>query len=131
MEINYAVLGIGLVFFIVCSVLLFKQLKSKKTNTESVTATVVGYHTEISHDTESGADNIAYFPIMRYCVNGKWYEKKSDVGRGKEKYIVGEHVELLYDPQNPENYIIAGDNLAIIVAVAGMAAGIALCILAF
>lgn len=130
MTVHFGLLLVGIAFLAACGLLLVKQLKSRRTNTASVPAEVTDYEVQTHVDSE-GVTSVSYFPIMRYCVSGQWYEKKSDVGRGRKKYAVGERVEVRYDPKHPENFIIAGDNLALIAAAIGICLGIGITILAF
>ncbi len=130
MDINTPVLLIGLAFLAAGILLIVKQLKSMKNNTASVMAKVSGYHTEMRHDSD-GRNTVVYYPVMRYYASGKWYEKKSSVGRGSQKYGIGERVELLYDPQRPEEFIIAGDKAMLILGIIAALLGIGVCVLSF
>jgi len=126
--INIGVLLVGIVFLTVGIIMLTKQLKSKKHNTATASATVVAYEEQVSHDADTGR-SVSYFPVMRYWAGGIWQEKRSDVGRGRKLYEIGQVLDVLYDPEHPENFIIAGDKSTAIVSVVIIIVGLGVCVL--
>lgn len=131
MEFNLAVMLIGLAFFVVGMIMFFKELQNKKYCTEPLIANVISYHAEETTSANDNTRSIAYYPIFRYNVGGKWYDVKSTVGRGKQKYAIGEAVDILYNPEDPANFIVKGDKLTFIISVIAIAIGIGVCILSF
>lgn len=74
----------------------------------SVNGEVVDYDESYSDDT------IVYAEVVRYVVDGNTYYITSDVSSSFPK-MLGEKVMVLYDKSNPNNAIIEGDNLGLIV----------------
>ena len=77
----------------------------KKVCTTSTQATIVDFKQEI--DDES--NNVSYFPIIEYEVNGKKYNKTHSTSDSMHKYSVGQKINILYNPDNPDEYYIEGD----------------------
>ncbi len=68
----------------------------------AVAGEVIDY--KISHDGEGGT---SYYPVVLFRdQSGKSYELKSDMGSGRKKYEVGESVPVLYDPKDPEHFVV-------------------------
>ncbi len=49
--------------------------------------------------------SITYHPVFKYEVDGKTYERKSNLGANPPSYEVGEVTTLTIDPKDPSNYI--------------------------
>jgi len=130
MQLNIGVLVVGIIFFAVGVLLLVRQLKSRRNNIASATAEVIGYDTKVSHNSD-GADNVVYFPIMRFWASGQWCEARSDTGRGRQKYALGAQVDILYDPQHPQSFTIVGDKTAMVMSVICTLLGVGVCVLSF
>jgi len=127
MKINPGVLLVGLAFFAAGIAMLVKQLRKRNNNTASVMAEVWGYHVEVRN--RSDGRETVYYPVFRYYANGKWYENRGDVGRGRETYSRGEKLEIRYDPQNPDSFLIAGENTALILSVVAILLGVGVMVL--
>jgi len=130
MEFNLPVLLIGIFFFAIGVLLLVKEIKKKKNSTSAALAEVASYFTSVSSD-EDGGETYSYFPVMRYYIAGKCYEQKSDTGSGKKKYEIGQKVNILYNPDNPNEFMIEGDKNTFIAAVIGIILGLGAIILSF
>ena len=84
----------------------------KKVCIANTQATIVDFDQEI--DDES--NNISYFPIIEYEVNGKKYNRRHTTADTTRKYSVGQKVSILYNPENPDEYYFEGDKSDNIVA---------------
>jgi len=131
MKPSIAPLIIGGIFLLVGIMLIVKYVKRKIKCTASVSGEVVGYREELSHSSHSHSSHMVYYPIFTYYFNGEWHRKEGSLGRGNQKYDIGEHVELLCDPQNPEEFLIANDKASPIVAIVCALMGLVVVVLAF
>ena len=103
--------------------------------TQKTTGTVVEIIEEKSIDSE-GHNKYKYYPVIRYQVGNKVITKKGNSGfsnntrvniadgivlsSSHSKYKVNDSVEILYNPDNVEEFIIKGDrstNLAGIIPI--------------
>ena len=95
--------------------------------TVSTEGTVVEIITEDSTDS-NGFTTYTYYPVIQYTANGKNVSKKSSSGSNPSKYNVNDKVDILYDSNKVEDYIIEGDKttnfFGIIFIVAGLAVAI-------
>jgi len=129
MQINFGLLIFAVIFGGAGFLLFNKQLKDKKKNTAEGAAEVISYYTEISHSSKGGRSTVHY-PIIRYEVNGQWYEHRSSSGRGSKPYEIGTLIRIMYDPEDPNNFIIYGDNTSYILGIVFMAIGVGVAYLA-
>jgi len=131
MEINIVPLCFGALFFIVGLVILIKQLMERKNSTYRVKAQVIRYEEKIHHDTETAARSIVYYPVVKYYVNGQWYEVQKNSGSGRRPYALGQEIEIMCNPNNPEQFYLPGDKTSFIVAIGGIILGGVVIYLAF
>ncbi len=73
-------------------------------NGESVMGTVVGL--EESESPEDGC--CVYSPIVEFTVGGQTYTFDSGYATDPPRYVVGDQVEVAYDPDNPQTAEVAG-----------------------
>jgi len=131
MNCNIPVLLIGAAFFAVGVLLTLRQWSGKKNNTLKTTAYVTRYDTEQRYDTDTASISIVYFPVLSYRANGRQYEKRDSVGSGKKKYEIGQQLDILCDPRDPQRFFIKGDRSAALVATAALAIGTGVILLSF
>lgn len=74
--------------------------------TESTTGQFVYYRERWVFDNITG-DHTAYIPVVRYCVDGVWYEGEPLLGDSVGKKSAGDSVEIKYNPQLPHEFCIA------------------------
>jgi Protein of unknown function (DUF3592) len=93
--------GIGVVLLAVTAVTAFFTLRFV-TGSERADGTVVDLHE--SYDSEE--DRTSYYPIVRFeTADGRQIRFESDVSTSDD---VGDTVEVLYDPDDPEDAKLAG-----------------------
>lgn len=71
-----------------------------------------------------GASSEMFHPIFEYSVGDQKYVKESKFGTTSQKYEIGQEVEIYYNPDNGDQYYVAGENtqkkLGIIFTIAGV-----------
>jgi len=86
--------------------LLTSSLGASERCTEKTTAVLVTY----SIDYEASNNSTAYYPVLGYSVKGINIEAVSDIGTGNTPYNLGEELEIRYNPDNPYEFVIEGNN---------------------
>lgn len=103
---------------------------SKRCTTETV-GTVTEIIEEREENTEAEASGAVvydtykytYYPVIEYKVEDKTFNEKYSTGSSKSKYLVGDKIDVLYDPNKPEDYLIKGDKSSNIIGIIFIAAG--------
>lgn len=98
---------LGLVFFIVGLTLYFSNRKLSRSCTQTVSGTVIDVlHETVSGDTSSSSDirTYSYFSVYEYNFLGKDFRKRSFIGTAKPEVQKGDHVILIVNPDNPEEF---------------------------
>lgn len=117
----------GLIFVGAGVFLFIKGNDLAKRCTASAEGTVTEIIAEDSTD-DDGYTTYTYYPVIQYTVEKKNVSKKSSSGSNPSKYNVNDKVDILYDPNKVEDYIIEGDKttnfFGIIFIVAGLAVAI-------
>jgi hypothetical protein len=89
---------IGLCLLVV-SVLLFLNTRRFINSSARATGTVVSHNTSRSSD-----GDISYYPVISFQTqDGRTIEFQSGAGSSSRSPAVGQTVELLYDPRNPQS----------------------------
>ena len=82
-----------------------------KVCTERTTATVVSMQEEIdTSDATTDSFRYIYYPIISYEAGDRTIEKQLSSGSNTPEYRIGETLEILYNPNNVEEFIVAGEN---------------------
>ncbi len=63
---------------------------------------VVDYNHYESPNSKGGGSTLMYTPIFEYSFNGKPYQYKSSTSTSSQEYEIGETVEILVDPLEPQ-----------------------------
>ena len=100
----FGLVALGLGIFVMIS-----GSRLAKVCTEETTGTVVGILREEETDAE-GYTSIMYTPQIEYKVGEKLVTAKGKGSSNASDHQVGEQIELMYNPNNVEEYIIKGDN---------------------
>ena len=100
--IGFIAIGLG-VFFIVSGNNL------KKVCTEEATGTIVGILREEETDSD-GYTSIVYTPQIEYKVGEQSVTIRGNGSSNASNHIVGEQIEIMYNPNKVEEYMIKGDN---------------------
>ena len=83
--------------------------KLAKVCTEETTGTIVGILREEETDSE-GYTSIVYTPQIEYEVGEQLVTAKGNGSSNASDHKIGEQVDILYNPNNAEEYMIKGDN---------------------
>jgi len=109
--IGVILLGAGVFFY-------FRSGELVKNCTERATATVVDMREDI--DTSSSSEmRYLYFPIIEYETTERTVTKEIDSGYNTPVYRINEKIEILYNPNNVEEFIVAGENQNIVWMILG------------
>ena len=100
------IMGIGVLFIIVGIVAMNLGNGLKKRCTEKTIGTVV----EIVCREQSDYTRPTYFPVIEYQAGDSTVSQMSNSGEYPSKYEVGDQVEIYYNPNNVQEYIIKGDS---------------------
>ena len=99
---------VGFVFIIAGIIAMIQGNILELRCTEKTTGTVVENVIEKSYNSKN--TSYLYFPVIEYQVGDRIISQKSSSGQNPPKYKVGEQVEVYYNPNNVEEYIIKGDS---------------------
>ena len=80
-----------------------------KVCTEKTTGTVVGILREEEVDSE-GYTSIVYRPQIEYKAGEQLVSTKGDGSSNASDYNVDDKIDIMYNPNNVEEYMIKGDN---------------------
>ena len=99
----------GIIFIIAGTFVMIQGNSLKKRCTEQATATVVDVIRVSDYSTTESTYTYTYYPVIEYQVGDRTISQQSSSGQNPPKYKVGEQVEILYNPNNVEEFIIKGD----------------------
>ena len=99
---------VGLIFVAVGIFVLKQDECLQQRCTEETIGTVVDIIVETHYDSEDGFEH-TYYPVIEYKVGDRTITKKSNIGQGSSKYTVGQQIEICYNPNDVEEFIIKGD----------------------
>lgn len=70
---------------------------------ETATGQVVALEYRRSRDTHDGSTSYLYYPVVEFALaDGQQIRFESQVGSSWPRFRVGQAVEVLYDPRNPQ-----------------------------
>lgn len=99
---------VGSIFFII-GIVMFKKIKKKEKNCTSKTyGKVKDIVRHQSYDIDGGHSSSLY-PVFEYNIGELKFIKESEHGSSKSKYEIGQNVEVYYNPEDYNEYYIAGD----------------------
>ena len=104
-------IGIAVVFIIVGILVIFLDYGLQIKCTEQTTGTVVDIVCKEYYDSDTGF-TYSYFPVIEYQVGERTITQMSNSGEYPSRYQVGDQVEICYNPNDVEQYIIKGDQSA-------------------
>lgn len=99
---------VGIIFLVIGIFITIQGNGLKERCTGEATGTVVKIIEEV--DSSDDSTSYTYYPVIEYKAGEQNVSKKSDIGSNPSKYQVGEKVEILYNPNKIDEYIIKGDN---------------------
>jgi len=113
--------GLALLFgAVVCFVFGAKQLTDTKKKQAACTAPAAArllrYDEETRTETDEDSGDIVqvtyHYPVFRYEARGVQREVRCAGAMSKDTWAIGAPVSILYDPNLPERFVIAGDKNA-------------------
>lgn len=61
------------------------------------------------HDWDDGSFSTSYYPVVEYTTAGSTIEQRYCVGESTCRYVVGQQVTVMYNPEQYSEYFIVGD----------------------
>ena len=116
---------VGVLFLAVGIFMLAQGNDLAKRCTAETMGTVINLEKEESTDSD-GYISYTYYPIFEYQVGEKTISQKGRMGSSNPKYHINDTVELLYDPDKPEDFVIKGDKSSNLMGIIFIVAGVAL-----
>ena len=113
------IIGIGVIFIIVGIVAMHQGNSLKRRCTEQTIGTVVE---NICHE-DSTYTRPTYFPVIEYQAGDRTISQMSKSGEYPSKYKEGDQVEIYYNPNNVQEYIIKGDSTSNYVGIIALVLG--------
>ena len=114
---------VGVIFVIVGIVAINQGNGLRNRCTEETIGTVVEVIRESHYSSTDNTYTDTYYPVIEYQVGDLTISHKSSFGQYPPKYTVGQQVEIYYNPNNVEEYIIKGDSTSNIVGIMSIALG--------
>ena len=106
----------GVLFVVVGIFFLVKGNDKAKNCTEEAVGTIVDIRDDISSD--EGEVTHTYYPIIEYKAGDKTIKKEANISTNEEfKYRVNDKIDILYNPNNVEEYMIKGDKSSNIIGI--------------
>ncbi len=103
------VVFVGL-FLVAIGVFVLKVGNDKiKRCTEKTIGTVIKNEEKIERDSETGNKRY-YYPVVEYKANQRTIVQTSGNGSGRIEYHPGDKVDILYNPNKVNEFIIEGNN---------------------
>ena len=131
-----ALAGLALLFgAAVCFVFGGKVLIVNKKKTAACTAPAMAellrYDEEIRTETDDDVNgdiivtkNTYHYPVFQYEAQGTLREARLSGAMSKDTWAIGAPVSILYDPKQPESFVLAGDKNTSVLGVVTLAAGL-------
>ncbi len=117
------VILIGILFAGVGLFLLRSNSQKMKRCTVEVPGKVVNIVEEREY--EEGSYHYTYFPVISYQAEGQTIESQYTTGFGnKNKFVVGQSITILYNPNQVSEYVIQGEKSNSIMGIAFLVGGI-------
>lgn len=100
LQIGCTALFLNLLFAGFCMWGVFAAQTSWKLQTEGVTTT--GTVASMKETSDADGSCCAYSPVVEFEANGQTYTIEGDNATSPPAYRVGQQVDVLYDPSNPQ-----------------------------
>ena len=101
---------IGAIFLIIGIAMYYNNKRKKVNCTSSTYGKVTDIVRHQSYDRDGGYSS-NWHPIFEYNVGELKFIKESPYGSSQSKYAIGQNVEVYFNPENYNEYYIAGDTL--------------------
>lgn len=119
----------GLIFFIIGIAILNNRKKKEINCTSKTYGKVKNIINRKSRDLDGGYSS-SWYPVFEYNIGELKFIKKYAYGSSQSKYAIGQDVEIYYNPENYNEYYIAGDSLPKKLAIFFTVAGICMIMMA-
>ena len=96
---------VGLIQLAVVAYLIVSHYKFEQ-RAQPVQGKMIDYDSYQSRDSKTGSTSTMYTPIFEYSFRGKPYKYKSSTSSSMQEYQIDEIVEVLVDPDDPQNPLI-------------------------
>lgn len=94
---------VGIIQAVVAAYLVFSHSRFER-HAMAIKGTVVDYQSYVS--TGSDGSTTMYTPVFEYRLNGKAYTHVDNSSSSFREFEVGEVVDILVDPENPEDVLV-------------------------
>ena len=101
---------IGFIFLIIGIVMLNNRNKKEKNCTSMTYGKVTDIVRHQNYDSD-GVYTSTWHPVFEYNVGELKFIKESPYGSSQSKYAIGQNLEVYYNPENYNEYYIAGDTV--------------------
>ena len=114
---------VGIIFIIAGIIAMSQGDSLKERCTEEAIGTVVDVICETSYSGTENQYTHTYYPVIEYQVGDRTVSQKSRTGQYPPKYQVGQQLEICYNPNNVEEFIIKGDSTSKLIGIIVIAVG--------
>lgn len=101
---------IGVIFLVIGIVMINNRKKKERNCTSKTYGKVTNIVTHKNYNENSGYST-SWHPVIEYNVGELKFIKESQCGSSQPKYAIGQDVEVYYNPENYNEYYVAGDTL--------------------
>ena len=119
---------IGIIFFIIGTFLIINRKKKEKNCTSKTYGKVIDIVKVRYNDVGKGYSYM-WHPVFEYNIGNQKLIKQSAYGRTECKYAVGQNVEIYFNPENYNEYYVAGETVPKTLGIIFTCVGIALIII--
>ena len=126
------VILVGIVFVGLGVYLLVSGNDMAKRCTAETTGKVVEVIEEVeeNHDADGYSVTHTYYPVIEFKAGEETVNKKYSSGTGnRNKYSVGENIDILYDSNKPTDFLIKGDKTSNILGIVFIVAGLVVAVI--
>lgn len=120
---------IGIIFFIIGTFLIINRKKKEKNCTSKTYGKVIDI-VKVRYNSVGKGYSYMWHPVFEYNIGNQKLIKQSAYGRTECKYAVGQNVEIYFNPENYNEYYVAGENVPKTVGIIFTCVGIAFIIIA-
>lgn len=121
---------VGIIFFIIGIFLIINRKKKEKNCTLKTYGKIIDIVKVRYNDVGKGYSYM-WHPVFEYNIGNQKLIKQSAYGRTECKYAVGQNVEIYFNPENYNEYYVAGENIPITLGIIFTCVGIVVLIMAF
>lgn len=102
--VGFGVMSIGLIMLLSATYVIYSNMRFEK-RAMHVRGKVIDLSSYESSDDDGGSTTM-YTPVFEYAFNGQTYQHTSSTSSSSPAFEIGEEVEVLVDPQHPEDILV-------------------------